>query len=93
MEDPNAEYDVESVLEARMRKGKLQYLVKWLGYGDEENSWEPAENLLTAREKVRDFYKKNPGAPRPLTDLAKKFKFQEAFHLNIPNRKGPRKQW
>jgi hypothetical protein len=72
LEDPDTTvYDVEEILGARVRRGNLQYLVKWLGYGDEENSWEPAGELLTADEHVRAFYKKNPGAPRPMDDIAK----------------------
>ena len=46
--------------------GNIQFLVKWKGYSDKDNSWEPEDNLANARDLVRDFHRKNPGAPRPI---------------------------
>ena len=37
MEKKN-EYDVEKILDKKKVRGKTQYLVKWLGYKDKENS-------------------------------------------------------
>ena len=47
MADPvEKEYAVETVLNKRTTKeGGLEYLLKWEGFGDEYNSWEPFENL------------------------------------------------
>jgi hypothetical protein len=37
-----------------------------MGYGEGEDTWEPAKNLEHAQDKVLEFYSKNPGAPRKL---------------------------
>jgi len=39
------EYTVEKILDKRTRGGKTEYLIKWEGYPDSENTWEPDENL------------------------------------------------
>ena len=60
------EWEVEKVLDARFQHGNLQYLVKWLGWSEAENSWEDEDNLENSPEIIEDFYKEHPGAPRRL---------------------------
>ena len=47
----------------------LKYLVRWKGYGEGEDTWEPAKNLTHAPEKIAEFYIENPGAPRKINAM------------------------
>ena len=65
------EWEVEQILDSKFAYGKLQYLVKWLGWPDSENSWQDEIDLENAPEKIADFYRRFPGAPRRLEDGSK----------------------
>ena len=49
-------YEVEIVLDKRIKKGKLEYFVKWKNY--DETTWEPLNNLLNVRDLIDDFERK-----------------------------------
>ena len=61
--DGNDEYLVQQVLDSKMVRSRLKYLVQWVGYDDP--TWEPAENLdgVTA---VDTFHSRYPTKPGPL---------------------------
>ena len=42
----DSEYAVEKILAHRTRRGQKQVLIKWKGYPNAFNSWEPASNLV-----------------------------------------------
>jgi hypothetical protein len=66
IEDTGEEhYEVERILDSRLLRNKLHFLVKWKGYGYEHNQW-VEETDLNAPELLKDFYQQHPGAPRRL---------------------------
>jgi hypothetical protein len=48
---------------------RLQFLIKWKGYGYEENSWEREDEVNAQDLLIADFYRSHPGAPRRICSL------------------------
>ncbi|QRW23694.1 Retrotransposable element Tf2 protein [Rhizoctonia solani] len=51
------EYEVEQIIDSKRQRGKWFYLIKWKGYGPEDNSWEPEELLEHSQEEIQRFNK------------------------------------
>jgi len=51
-------YKIEKILTSRPTQNQksTQYLVKWKGYPDSENSWLPTKELQSARELLKQFH-------------------------------------
>jgi hypothetical protein len=69
VEGDQPEWEVEYIKDSRLRRGKLQYLIKWKGYPQEESTWEPVDNLQNAEDLVKDFHKRHPSAPKKISAL------------------------
>src|SRR4051795_730229 len=50
----NLEYEVERILDKRIRYNKLQYLVKWKGYNLKDATWEPNSFLGNAQDLIQE---------------------------------------
>ena len=57
-------YEVADILDSRRRGRKVHYLVRWEGYGPEDDTWEPLEALSGAKELLEDFHSTYPHKPR-----------------------------
>ncbi|OHS95438.1 chromobox protein [Tritrichomonas foetus] len=55
-------YEVEAILGKRQRKGTVQYLVRWFGYGENDNSWED-EDYLNCPALIKEFEEHGPKPP------------------------------
>jgi hypothetical protein len=53
----NEEYEVEEILASKTVRGKPFYLIRWVGYGPEEDTWEPSENLEHCKGLLSRFHR------------------------------------
>jgi hypothetical protein len=51
------EFEVEKILAHKTTRKDTEYLVKWLGYPDSENTWEPEDNLSNCQQMLRKYKK------------------------------------
>ncbi len=64
METPGEEeqkdefYQVERIVNHKMVRGKKFFQVKWVGYNDKDNTWEPEENLANVSYMIEDYENK-----------------------------------
>jgi hypothetical protein len=57
------EWEVEDILDSRKRRGKFEYLVRYMGY--DEASWQPLSDLEHSPDIVKRFHKRYSGKPKP----------------------------
>jgi reverse transcriptase-like protein/integrase-like protein/chromodomain-containing protein/aspartyl protease len=56
----DTEYEVEQILDTRKHNKERQWLIKWKGYGHEENTWEPIKNLTNCQPLLRQYRQQHP---------------------------------
>lgn len=56
------EWEVEEILDLCYRRNRLEYLVKWIGYGPGDNTWEPADNVTNSPDLLQRFHNQYPQA-------------------------------
>jgi len=53
-------WEVEEILAVKKMGRQLKWLIKWKGWGHENNTWEPKSYLTDCSERVQAFYQANP---------------------------------
>ncbi|XP_061166643.1 chromodomain Y-like protein 2 [Saccostrea echinata] len=62
--ESGTEYEVDKILQQRKRKGVIEYLIRWQGYGAEQDSWEPVKNLKDCVDKIKAFNESENDSPK-----------------------------
>ena len=62
-DDP--EYKVAAILDSKIMRNKLYYLVDWLGYPPSDRTWEPVTSVGNAQALVDNFHPRYPNKPGP----------------------------
>jgi hypothetical protein len=59
-------YVVESIVNHRPNSDGTgwEYEVKWEGWDEKDNTWEPEENMAKAKETVKQYWKEMGGRPK-----------------------------
>ena len=53
--DKSANQDLYDIIAERQEKGVPKYLVRWKGFGPEDDTWEPIEHLAGAEDYIARF--------------------------------------
>ncbi|KAJ0735535.1 putative chromatin remodeling & transcriptional activation CHROMO-DOMAIN family [Helianthus annuus] len=54
-------YEIEVIRKKRIRKGVKQYLIKWRGWPESANTWEPAESFTSCPDVLEAFESMSSG--------------------------------
>ena len=57
------EYEVEEILDSRLIRNRLFYLIKWKGYPASDNLWEPVAHLTNCKNLIISFHSQYPDKP------------------------------
>lgn len=64
-EDDDPEYEVERITGSQWVDGEVHYIVRWKGYGPEDDWSIPASEARGLEDLIKDFHDLNPNEPRP----------------------------
>ncbi|CAH6791192.1 Cbx7 [Phodopus roborovskii] len=93
-------FAVESIRKKRVRKGKVEYLVKWKGWPPKYSTWEPEEHILDPRlvmayeekeerDRTSGYRKRGPKPKRLLLQPRKAHKYLRLSRKKFPPHSGP----
>ena len=61
VKDDHEYFEVEDIQDSCRTRNRLEYLIKWKGYPDSDNFWEPSSHI--AHGLIKEFHCRNPTKP------------------------------
>ncbi|XP_019636928.1 PREDICTED: chromodomain Y-like protein 2 isoform X1 [Branchiostoma belcheri] len=58
-------FEVEGILDQRTRRGRPEYLIRWAGFDEDEDTWEPEKNLVGCEEILEEWKRRWLAAQTP----------------------------
>ncbi|XP_001624635.3 chromodomain Y-like protein 2 [Nematostella vectensis] len=81
-------FEVEKILDRRVQRGKVEYLVRWKGYGPADDTWEPSKNLKGCKELIDNFLNSATSTKsRRRSGIVKAKPVEEFTKLKLPSRR------
>ncbi|CAH1282005.1 unnamed protein product [Diabrotica balteata] len=82
--EDETQYEVEKVIDDKMIAGVRHYLIRWKGYGQDDDTWEPEDTLNCpgAIKAFKDSKKKTKGAKDKVKKDSEEWDENEDFEVN-----------
>ncbi|CAF1240948.1 unnamed protein product [Adineta steineri] len=81
-----AEFIVEKILDRKVVNGEVYYYLKWKGFDDTENTWEPEMNL-DCPELIADYHKRSKKSLEPNESIDSNKRITQETATNDPSKK------
>jgi hypothetical protein len=56
-------FEVSKIIDSRINRRRLEYLVHWQGYEVSKRTWEPVANLANTPKMIKKFHRQYPTKP------------------------------
>ena len=66
-EDRDNEWEVDHIMDSRLKNKKHEYLVHWRGYDDLDHMWESKSNLGNVKDAIHNFHESHSSTPCALS--------------------------
>ena len=64
-ESDNPEYEIEKIIGSHWDNNEIHYLVRWKGYGPDDDWSIPASQATGFKQLVKEYHEMNPFDPKP----------------------------
>ena len=63
-EEEDLFFEVENIIDSKRFGRTIKYRVRWKGYDETDDTWEPFENIKQVTDLIKVFHRSKPRAPQ-----------------------------